>query len=345
GGDDGAGLGQGAGADGVPVVGKGARGDARPGVSAHRDRQRVPGGPPRGRGSRLDAGGYGHLRLGGCHRRRRGGSLRGRRAPPRHHPHARPLRPRGRRARAGGKLGLRRLRAPAGDALPDGRLPVSAARPHRGRRRHGGHVVPVPAQAHRPGRAGPDAAGGRLRPGDARLAVDPHAGAHGRPRRPFPRRRPHADRGRRLRHHPPGGADVRDGADARGERAADVLHAGLAAGRAFRAPAGGAGAGARRDGPRHSPGRRAASRRAAHAGRRLPQPRRAGPGPLRERAGGDGRARPGVGAAPGHRRRQGDDRRRRGVRPGHSPGPRRPLAPRPHAARGVRAVRGACHSL
>ncbi|CAA9309120.1 MAG: Probable metallo-hydrolase YflN, partial [uncultured Gemmatimonadetes bacterium] len=285
-------------------------GDPRCGGAADGDREPVLLRRARGRGPGVGAGGRGDSRVGAVDRVGGEGAVR-RRAAGVHRPHPRPLRPRGGAAHAGRAVGRADLRAPAGASLPGRPRVVSAARPHRGRRGDGAHVAPVPARPLRLPAAPAHPPRRRVGAGDAGVAVDPHAGPLAGPRRPLPRRGPHAARGRRLRDDEAG---VHDGGDAvapGGQRPARVLHAGL--GR--RPPLGG---GARRPGagggghrPRPAPPRRSHARRPAHARQRLRDARHSGRWPLRARAGRVRRGGRHLGAAAGAR--PGDAGRRAGT--------------------------------
>ena len=116
--------------------------------------------------------------------------------------------------------------------------------------------------------------GGRLRAGDARLAMDPHAGARHRARLVLPRRRPDPRRGRRVRHDQAGVAAGRDGAAPGVPRPAHVLHERLGRRQTIGRGPGGAGAGDRGDRARAADGR---ARRSARGCTRWPATSTASP--------------------------------------------------------------------
>ena len=87
---------------------------------------------------------------------------------------------------------------------------------------------PVPEGSRQPGRPGAEASPGRPGSGNARLAMDPHAGAHPRTCFPFSGSGPVIDRGRCLCHRPAGfpvqGRHAAEG----NQRASPLLDDGLA---------------------------------------------------------------------------------------------------------------------
>jgi hypothetical protein len=103
-----------------------------------------------------------------------------------HRTHPRPRRPLRLRGGALRLVGRARLRPPLGISLPYRPICLPAAGPNG--RRFVRPPEPLYAQEdHRPRRgAGSRVASGWSSAGPARLEVDPHAGAHARPRLPFP---------------------------------------------------------------------------------------------------------------------------------------------------------------
>ena len=118
----------------------------------------------------------------------------------------------------------------------------------------------------RPRPAVPSPAGGRDRPGDARLALDPHAGAHARARLAVPGRGPRPDRRRRLRDHAPGVLLGRDDPPPGGVASAGLLHHRLGRRPDLRRDPRPSPARRGRDRPRHPHGRRAAAPGAQRSG-------------------------------------------------------------------------------
>jgi hypothetical protein len=185
--------------------------------------------------------------------------------------------------RAAQRVGRTRLRPPAGAALPDGPILVSAARPARRRRGDGVAGEALPPQPNRPRWTRAGLAIGRIGSRTRWVAVARHTGAHGGPRVTAAAARPRGDRGRRRHHDPAGIVLGRGHAAARAARATRVLHAELVRSRAVGAHARRHRAARARDGSRPADERTRDARRSPPARRPVRNRRVAQARPLRAR--------------------------------------------------------------